>query len=138
MKSPAQRGWIGAALLFALVYPVAGAGFARLPASSQRMIVAWRLAAWAVSLLALLGQVIYERFLLLSPPRKAALHTAFSVALGGLLLAAAGPVRSHWGTATQGRAVLSLATWPLIMAVPSFFVALVFGTVLGRLDPTLP
>ena len=138
MKPANQRGWIGAALLFALVYPVTGIGFARVPAASHRAIVAWRLAAWAAGLLALLGQVVYERFRLRSTTRTAALHTAFSIAIGGLLLAAAGPVRAHWGSDTQARAVLSLVTWPLIMALPSFFVALVFGAMLGRLDSSLP
>jgi hypothetical protein len=117
----------------ALAYLVVGLSTAYLArsASSIALRTVWRLAAWAVSLVLFVGQLLYERFRWRSSVRRAALHAALAVALGAFGLAAAGPVRSHWGAPDRWRAaLLSLVLWPIVTGVPAFCVALVAGRVM--------
>ena len=135
LHTPARRGWISTGLIFALVYPAAGLLFplaVHQPASAPMRVI-WRLVPWVLSLAAVLSQVLFERLRLHSTVRQAAWHTAAAAAFGGLLMAAAGPARGHWGTATQQRGLAALFLWPVIMAVPAFVVALGFGAAVGRL-----
>jgi len=123
-------------LLVAVAYPVIGIVTAELSsvASSPRMSTVWRLSAWVLSLIAFVSHVLYEQFRLRSGVRAGATHVAMAVALGAFLLAAAGPVRSHWGAADFWRvSVLSLPLWPILTGVPAFLAALVAGAVLRRL-----
>ena len=94
---------------------------------------AWRRAAWLLSLVTFAGHLAYEQLRFQSTVRSTAAHTAAAVALGAFLLAAAGPVRSHWGEAQFLRiSLLSLAAWPILMGVPAYLVALVTGTILRK------
>jgi len=129
MKTPPPR-WILTALIAAVLYLVIGRVTASPAGSSPSGRSLWRFAAWAVSLLVFAGHVIRERVQLGRNPGSAALHAAVAVAIGGLALAAAGPVRTHWGTETAGRAGLALVTWPLLVGVPAFLAARVGAAVL--------
>ena len=81
-----------------------------------------------------LVDVALEQVRLRSDVRRAAVHVGAAVALGAFALAAAGPVRSHWGTANFWRvSLLSLALWPILTGVPAFLAALVGGAMLRRL-----
>ena len=116
-----SRPWVGAALLAGLLYVVAGAVTAELArtAGSPGMAKFWRLSAWPLSLAVFLGHTGYERAR--RAPLPAAFHVALGAALGGLLLAAVGPVRSHWGAPDFTRAaLLSLLVWPFLTGIPAF------------------
>jgi hypothetical protein len=134
---PGRRNqWIRPMLLVAIVYAVVGIVTAALAgaAPSPQMRTVWRLAAWLLSLVAFASHIAYERFRLRSGVRATATHVAAAVALGAFLLAAAGPVRSHWGAADFWRvSVLSLPLWPILTGAPAFLAALVAGAVLRRL-----
>ena len=124
-------------LVVAIAYAVVGAATAALAgaAVSTQMRTAWRLAAWLLSLTAFIGHVAYEQLRLESAVRATAVHAAAAVALGAFALAAAGPMRAHWGAADFWRAsLLSLPLWPVITGVPAFLVALVAAKVLKRLS----
>lgn len=123
-------------LAAAVVYAVVGivtATFAG-TATSPQLRTVWRLAAWILSLAAFSGHIAFEQMHLRSAVRPTAAHVAAAVALGAFVLAAAGPVRGHWGAADFWRAsLLSLPLWPVITGVPAYLVALVAAAVLKRL-----
>jgi hypothetical protein len=131
----ARRQWIGPVIIVALCYALVGVATAALakPASPEMRSV-WRATAWLLSLAAFAGHVAYEQLRLRTGVRTTAIHAAVAVALGAFLLAAAGPVRSHWGMADFWRSsVLSLALWPLLTGIPAFLAALVGAFVVARL-----
>lgn len=123
-------------LLVAVAYPVIGivtADLARLTTSPVAGL-AWRWAAWVLSLVVFVGHNAYEQVRLGSAVRSAAAHTAAAVAAGAFALAAAGPVRSHWGATDFWRvSMLSLPLWPLLAGTPAFLAALAAGPILRRL-----
>jgi len=96
-------------------------------------VKAWRLAAWVVCAFAYAAHIAYERFRLQNPPRSAALHVAFAVALGAFGLAVGANIHSmSIASTSQHRRLLllSLGIWPVITALPAFLVALVINVVL--------
>ena len=80
-------------VVYGLAYLVIGIATAALAGSAQSVETRnlWRLAAWLLSLVVFVGQLVHEHLRLRSSPLRAALHCAAAVALGALLLAAAGP-----------------------------------------------
>jgi hypothetical protein len=126
--------WPRTVVPFGVAYVVIGIVTAALAgtAASIQGRTAWRLVAWAVSLLAFGAQLTIERVRLNNTTVRSALHTSAAVALGALALAAAGPVRAHWGTDSQPRALMALFLWPALTGVSSFLVALGAGAVLAR------
>ena len=125
-----SRHWVGPALLAGLLYVVAGAVTAELArtAGTPGMAKFWRLAAWPLSLAVFLGHTGYEWAR--RAPVRAAYHVALGAALGGWLLAAVGPVRSHWGAPDFTRAaLLSLLVWPFLTGIPAFGLAFVAASV---------
>ena len=122
-------------LLVAIIYPVVGivtAELARLAPSAQ-FRTAWRLAAWLLSLVVFVGHIFYEHVRLRSAVKRIAEHSAAAVALGAFVLAAFGPVRSHWGAPDFWRtSLLSLPLWPILTGVPAFVVALAAAAILRR------
>ena len=133
-----RKPWVRAAILAGVVYFVVGYGSAALdPSVPDRARFVWRLAAWALSAAVLAAQIGYEHFRLRDSPRAIALHSAAAVALGAFLIAAAATLHaattaSH---APYSRYLLALVLWPIITALPAFFVALIAGAVLARLAP---
>jgi hypothetical protein len=127
MKAPALR----AVLFLGAVYAVAGILFGTLAgrAASHRMLVAWRLAAWAVSAAAFGGHTSYEQVRLRSSARITALHVASAAGLGAFALAVAANVHAQTASAHQQSAALSLSLviWPVIVALPAVAVALVLA-----------
>lgn len=126
--------WFRAVIPFGVAYAVVGIGAAALAGSAASVQARnmWRFAAWGVSLLLFGSQVVAERLRFNNSTLRSALHASAAVALAALALAAAGPVRFHWGTDTQQRALMSLLLWPVLTGVPSFLVALGAGAMLGR------
>lgn len=90
---------------------------------------AWRLAGWILSFVVFVGHLAHERIRVGSAPVTAARRAAAAVALGAFLLAAAGPVRSYWGTERFWRiTALSLVLWPIVTGIPAFVVGFVVAT----------
>ena len=132
-RSPASRLWlvdiVGAAYVVIGIVTAALAG----RAASPRAVTAWRLAAWLLSLAAFLAHLVYDRMKPDSSSASSARHVAAAVALGAFLLAAVGPVRSHWGAPNFWRvAALSIVVWPVLTGIPAFVAALVAGSIIGR------
>ena len=126
--------WLRTVTPFAVAYVMVGIVTAQLSGSAASMHarIAWRLVAWGVSVLLFGSQLGVERIRLNNTTLRSALHTSAAVALGALALAAAGPVRAHWGTDSQQRALMALLLWPVLTGVPALIVALGAGAVLDR------
>ena len=134
MQGSGRRSWVRAMILAAVAYAVVGVGFAALDTSADAdQVHPWRLAAWVASAAVAAAHVGYEHYRLRSSPHPAALHTAGAVALGAFGLALAANVR--WLLAEvhgQRPPLLALPVWPVITAIPAFFVALAVAAVLAR------
>ena len=125
-------------LAVAATYVVVGLVTAELAgsASTVQMRNRWRLAAWLLSAVIFVGNLIFDHVRLRSGTRDSAVHVAAAVALATFVLAAVGPVRSHWGTSDIARvALLSLPLWPILAGAPAFLIALVAKPILRRLAP---
>lgn len=102
-------------------------------AASPRQVMAWRLAAWVLSLLTFLGHVAFLRLRRSGRLARAATQVAMSVAIAACVLALAGPVRSHWGQSGIGRvAALSVILWPVLTGIPAFGFAYVIGSIIDH------
>ena len=112
-------------------YALVGIVFA-IPADHAQ---AWRLAAWGVSAIVYGAHIAYEILKRRVSAGRAALHVAFAVALGAFGLAVGANVHSLFvGSTGQHRQLLrlSLAIWPVMIAVPAFLVAFVTSVSLTR------
>ena len=121
-------------LLAGAAYFVVGIATAALAgmASSPSGVKGWRLVAWLLSLAIFSVHFAIER-------RRStrgvsvAVRVALGVALGAFVLAAVGPLRSHWSDPSRMKvALLSLVAWPVLTGIPAFLVALVASSVLDR------
>jgi hypothetical protein len=98
-------------------------------------VKAWRLTAWAVSIVGYAAHIAYERFRLQDSPRAAAFHVASAAALGAFGLAVGANIHSLFAAAAhqhRGLLLLALGIWPVMTAVPAFLVALGASVVLVR------
>ena len=126
MTGPDSRRWAAVALL-AAGYLAVGLVFGELAgrAATQAGRISWRWAAWAVSAVAFLAHVRYERVRLGDGRLKSALHVALASALGAGGLAAAALVHALTsGTGNPRLLAIALVAWPLVTMVPAFLVAL--------------
>ena len=131
MGDSLRQSWVGTAVLLGIAYALIGIVFA-VPATH---VQAWRLAAWLASAIGFAAHIAYERFRLHGSPGSSALHVASAVALGAFGLAVGANIHSlSTGSTTQHRQLLllSLAIWPVMTALPAFFVALCTNVVLAR------
>ena len=127
--------WARAAALFAIVYLAVGVLFPN-PSAADAMQFAWRLAAWLICFTAFLTHIWFERSRLRSLPRRAALHVAAAVAVGGLGLAAVANIHARVaGSGNLRLLALALVIWPVMTALPAFVVALAVASGLARLRP---
>ena len=127
-----SRSWT--LLIVAAAYVLVGMGTAFLAgtASSQAGVKAWRFVAWFASLLVFAFHLVRERARG-DGRTRAALWVAAAVALGAAGVAALGPLRAHWSEPARLRlALLSVVAWPLLVGIPAFCVAVVFGALLER------
>jgi hypothetical protein len=137
MNAPAQRKWLWAVISFGVVYLVTGVVSSSLAKStgSNQLRVAWRLAAWAISGVAFLTHISYDRLRLRNSSATVALHVSLAVAFGAFGLAVAASL--HGRAVQQHFPLFALAVWPLITAIPAFIVALAVAAVLARIRPTV-
>lgn len=130
---PASSPWPRTAAVLAYVATgLLTAEVANAAATSQGR-TGWRLAAWLLSGLIFVVHVAVERVHAGHDVRRAARHAACAVAIAAFIIAAVGPVRSHWGAQNFWRVVaLSLLLWPLLTGLPAWLAALVVGQIVGR------
>jgi hypothetical protein len=118
-----------------MVYLIVGVAFPN-PSASNKMQFIWRLAAWLTCVVAFAIHIGLEHFRLRNSPRRTALHTSLSVALGACGLAAAANIHAlKTGTGNQRLLALALVIWPIITGVPAFVAALIAAAVLARIRP---
>jgi hypothetical protein len=127
-----RRRILGVAFSYAVIGVVTGALAGSASSVDARDV--WRLAGWVLSAVVFLVDLVYDRARVGGTPVASAARVAGSVALGAFLLAAAGPVRSYWGTERFWRVtLLSLVVWPVIAGVPAFVVGLAGGSIHRRM-----
>jgi hypothetical protein len=116
-----KAGWMGRALIYALIYVVVGVLFAQL--AGQATILGarfWRLAAWVVSGIAFGTHIQHERVALSRTAFASGLHAATAAAVGALGLALAAIVHRHGvGLPRSGLLSAALIIWPVITFVPA-------------------
>lgn len=119
-----QAGWLGRALIYALIYAVVGALFAQLAGYSTFLPGRfWRLSAWVVSAIAFGTHIQHERVTLGRTVFASGLHAAAAAALGAFGLALAAIVHRHGvGLPRSGLLGAALIIWPVITFIPALAV----------------
>jgi hypothetical protein len=131
MDNQKRRLWLRAVLLTGAIYCTIGIGFGAFAAfaassSSQRMVVAWRVASFVVSLVVFAVHIGYDYFGIGNRPLIVAWHASLAVALGSLLLAVSANIYSfRIAEAQHGLLAIALVVWPLMTGIPAFVVALI-------------
>src|SRR4030095_4170719 len=128
MDEPKSRLWREAVLLTGVFYCTVGIAFTTFGSwsSSNRGVVAWRIASFVVSLVAFAIHIGYEHFSVVNRPPIVALHTSLAVAFGGFLLALAANINSfRVANSKHGLLALALIIWPVMTGIPAFVVALI-------------
>ena len=132
MKSGSAR----AVVFVGIVYVIAGIVFGALAgqAASHQAVVAWRGAAWLVSAVAFGAHIVYDQVRLGSSPKRTAFRAASAAGLGAFGLAVAANIHAQTVSPPQHSPmlVLSLALWPVLVALPAFVVALVAALLRAR------
>ena len=120
-------------ILVGVVYVVVGLVFGALAgaAGSQRLVVAWRLAAWATSAAAFAAHIWYEQIRLRHSPATTAFHVAVAVAIGGFGLAVSATI--HAMRVHARFPASALLAWPIVTGLPAFVVAFVAAAVIAWL-----
>ena len=138
MDHQPRRLWLRAVLLTGSIYCAIGIGFGAFAArsSSQRMVVAWNVASFAVSLVVFAVHIGYEHFGIGNRPLIVAWHTSLAVALGSFLLAVSANIHSfRVANAQHGLLAIALVVWPLMTGIPAFVVALIAAAALKFIRP---
>jgi hypothetical protein len=104
-------------------------------AASHQSVVAWRWAAWIISALAFASHIVFEQVHLRSSPRISALHVSLAAGAGAFGLAVAANIHAYAAPPGQRSLLLalSLGIWPLLTALPAFFVALIAAMLFARM-----
>ena len=130
-----MKGGAGRAVVFmGAGYFVVGIVFAELAghAASHQAVAAWRWAAWIISALAFGSHIVFEQVHLRSSPRITAFHVSSAAGIGAFGLAVAANIHALAAPSGRRSLALSLGIWPVVIALPAFFVALVAAIVLAR------
>ena len=136
MTTPAeptrQSGWWTRALIYGAIYLAIGLVFAALAghaAGPGRQ--AWRVAAYIISAIAFGTHIQFERVSAGRSIFSAALHAAFSVALGACALAVMANIHAYNAGVLRSRLLrASIILWPLVTAIPAFLVGLAAATLM--------
>jgi hypothetical protein len=122
-----RRTWLVMVVLIGAFYCTIGIAFGVFAAwsGSNRMVVAWRVASFVVSLVAFAAHIGYEHFRLRNRPLRNASHASMAVALGAFGLAVAANIHAI-GVASANHRLLAaaLVIWPVMTGIPAFLVAL--------------
>ena len=103
-------------------------------AASHQSVVAWRWAAWIISALAFGSHIAFEQVHLRSSPVITALRVSSAAGAGAFGLAVAANLHARAAPPGQRSLLLalSLGIWPVMTALPAFFVALVAAIFFAR------
>ena len=124
------RTSVRAILLGGVAYGVIGVATAELAGRASGFGVAfWRYAAWVLSAVVVVWHLRAAQFRRGLTTFRSAGEVALGAAVGGVLLALGGPVRSHWSAPDRDRVLLSLVLFPAFMAGAAMIGALVVGFV---------
>jgi hypothetical protein len=138
MDDSGRQRWLSTVILVGVLYLAVGIASSALSgaAASQQMRSFWRLSAFVISALLLAAHIAYEHFRLRNTSRPTAWHASGAVALGAFALALAANIHDL-GSASgyRPRMLIALVAWPLLTAVPAFFVALVVAAGLAVKRP---
>jgi hypothetical protein len=122
-------------LLLAAAYLLIGLMFGKFSdwATTSAMHLIWRRLAWLVSGVGFAAHIVYGHFRLGNAPGRTAMHASIAAALGAGALALAANLH-EWMGASRYRPSMAIAlvAWPLLTAVPAFFVAMAAAYVLNR------
>lgn len=128
MDKPKRRIWLRTVLLVGAFYCTIGIVFGALAgwSTSNRMVVAWRVASFVISAVAFAIHIGYEHFGFDNRPLIVALHASLAVALGAFGLALAANIHSI-GVASSNHRLLAaaLVIWPVMTGIPAFVVAFI-------------
>jgi hypothetical protein len=134
MDDSGRQRWLTTVILLGVLYLAVGITSATLAgaAASNQMRFFWRLSAFIVSAVVFAAHIAYEHFRLRNTARPTAWHASVAVALGAFALALVANI-NDLGSASgyRPRMLIALVAWPLLTAVPAFFVALVVAAGLG-------
>jgi len=121
-----RAGWLGRAIVYAVIYLVIGVVFATLAARAGLVGARlWRFAAWLCSAIAFGTHVQFERVTIGRSPASTAWHAAFAAALGAFGLALSAIIHRHLaGFRPSGLLGAALIIWPVITGVPAFLVGM--------------
>jgi hypothetical protein len=131
MSARIRQQWIPVSIVVGILYFVVGFGFAAFArwAVFGLTAVAWNRLAFLLSAIVFAVHIMCEQFRFESTPRRTAWHTSVAVALGAFGLALAANINDLSSPAGyRSKMLIALVAWPLITAVPAFFVALIVAT----------
>jgi hypothetical protein len=131
---PARSAWVSATFVAGCLYLLIGlvsADFAGgVPGPRQRF---WRWMAWVLSAIVFGTHVARDRIRMRFSAASTAFHAALGAALGALGLAISATIHGYRVSTPHLRAVqLSLLIWPVITAIPAFFVAFLAAIAIRR------
>lgn len=138
MNDAHRPPWLAGAVLAGVLYAVVGIVFSLLAgaAASQRGVLLWRWAAFAISGAVFLAHILIEHERRRPPATGTAWRVAVGVAAGGFGLALWANLHELGSTAGyRPRMVIALVAWPLLTAVPAYLVALAAAVGLARVRP---
>ncbi len=123
---PARAVWFAVALGVGVLYLVISVVFGSLAGNAATTAgrTRWRMAAWLISGVPFLAQIVFERLRLRNRPTDSAWHAAVAAGIGGFLLAVAATVNKMSSGSVDARYAVALVAWPLLTGVPAFVVAL--------------
>ena len=127
-----QAGWLGRALIYALIYIVVGVAFAQFAGHSTFLGARfWRLAAWVASAIAFGTHIQHERVTLGRTLFATGLHAATAAAVGAFGLALAAIVHRH-NVGLPGSRLLgaALIIWPVMTFIPALLVGMAAATLM--------
>jgi hypothetical protein len=134
MDNSGRQRWLTTVILVGVLYLAVGITSATVAgaAASNQMRFLWRLSAFIVSAVVFAAHIAYEHFRLRNTARPTAWHACVAVAFGAFALAFVANIHDL-GSASgyRPRMLIALVAWPLLTAVPAFFVALVVAAGLG-------
>ena len=130
--------WLRAVLLTGAIYCTIGIGFSAFAgwSSSRRVVVAWNIASFVVSLVVFAVHIGYDYFRHGNRPLIVAWHASLAVALGSFLLAVSANIHSfRVANSPHGLLAIALVVWPLMVGIPAFVVALIAAAALKFIRP---
>lgn len=128
MDASGRQRWFRMVVLLGVVYLIIGLAFGAFASwsASNSMRVTWNRLAFLTSAVAFAVHIGHEHFRLGNSPRITALHVSIAVTFGAFGLALMANIHDLGSSSGyRPRMLIALVAWPVLTAVPAFFVALV-------------